>query len=234
MSSIKLNSSGGGSVSLSAASTSTDVTIQFPSGNSSLNQALVASDSSGSLGWSTVPNSTAVPLLRLGVYNVTSYTDYTGTGFSRPIEWVKTTNNDEYETDTHSGWDATNYYYVVPQAGFYRVTQRFSIVSPAFVDTTKIHYISSGIVRSAAVLKTSWNDTLYTKVFNRRYGDANMTSYEHSEVIECEVGDALKTSMTWETGTDTNNTTTSLGLRILEIINALHGQSLSIEFLRPS
>jgi hypothetical protein len=122
MSSVKLSSSGGGSVSLSAASTSTDVTITFPSGNSSLNQALVASDSSGSLEWSTVPNSTAVPLLRLGQYNNPTTSDYVGGSPSRPLEWTTGINSAVFETDTHSAWDATNYWYVVPQAGFYRVS----------------------------------------------------------------------------------------------------------------
>jgi hypothetical protein len=234
MSSVKLSSSGGGSVSLSAASTSTDVTIKFPSGNSSAGQALVAGNTSGELDWETVPNSTAVPLLRLAVYNTTASTDYVGPGYSKPIEWVKTANNTEFETDTHSAWDATNYWYVVPQAGFYRVNHQFEVSNPAFVDATKVHYISSGIVRAAAINKSGWNDTVYSKSFNRRDGDSNLTAYEHTAILECEVGDVIKTTFNWQKGSDVNNTTTSVGLLTQQVLNALHDQSLSIEFLRPS
>ena len=234
MSSVKLSSSGGGSVSLSAASTSTDVTIKFPSGNSSAGQALVAGNTSGELDWETVPNSTAVPLLRLAVYNTTASTDYVGPGYSKPIEWVKTANNTEFETDTHSAWDATNYWYVVPQAGFYRVNHQFLATFPTFADTTKVHRITSGIARAAANNKTGWNDTLYIKVFNRRDQEASTTSYEHSAILECAAGEVIKTSVVWDKGTDTNNTTTSIALRLDGVLNALTNQSLSIEFLRPS
>jgi hypothetical protein len=237
MSSVKLSSSGGGSVSLSAASTSTDVTIKFPSGNSSAGQALVAGNTSGELDWETVPNSTAVPLLRLAGYNTTSYTEYVSSGgFSRPIEWVKdpATIGSEFETDTHSAWDATNYWYVVPQAGFYRVNHQFLATFPTFADTTKVHRITSGIARAAANNKTGWNDTLYIKVFNRRDQEASTTSYEHSAILECAAGEVIKTSVVWDKGTDTNNTTTSIALRLDGVLNALTNQSLSIEFLRPS
>lgn len=233
MSSVKLSSSGGGSVSLSAASTSTDVTIKFPSGNSSAGQALVASNTSGELDWETVPNSTAVPLLRLKIYNTTASINNLGS-LDNAIQWIKTANNSEFETDTHSAWDASNYWYVVPQAGFYRVTQHFLVNFPAFVDSTKTHWITSGIVRADALNKTGWNDTLFLKRFNRQDGNSALTGYEHTAILECAVGDAIKTGFTWDKGTDTNNTTTSVGLAFQSVTNAMTNQCLSIEFVRPS
>lgn len=233
MSSIKLSSSGGGSVSLSAASTSTDVTIKFPSSNSSASQALVASNTSGELNWETVPNSAAVPLLRLGAYNTPTTSDYVGSGLTSPIEWVKN-NNTEFETDTHSAWDATNYWYVVPQAGFYRVHQSFSPPTVTFVDSTKVHYVSSTIICAPASNKTSWSAGAYINRFNTRNGDATYTNCAHTEIVECAVGDAIKTSFGWDKGTDTNNTTTAVAPRVNFLGNTFTDQSLSIEFVRPS
>lgn len=233
MSSIKLSSSGGGSVSLSAASTSTDVTIKFPSSNSSASQALVASNTSGELNWETVPNSAAVPLLRLSNYNTPTTSDYVGSGLTRPIEW-KTSNYTNFETDTHSAWDATNYWYVVPQAGFYRVHQSFLPPTVTFVDSTKVHYIYSTIVCSPAANKTSWTSNIYIHRFNQRNGDASFTNCAHTQIIECAVGDAIKTSFGWDKGTDTNNTTTSVAPKFNGLGNSFMQQSLFIEFVRPS
>jgi hypothetical protein len=236
MSSIKLNSSGGGSVSLSAASTSTDVTIKFPSGNSSAGQALVAGNTSGELDWETVPNSTAVPLLRLTNYNITNTSDYVGSSPARALEWTIGSSNNNYdywETDTHSAWDATNYWYVAPQAGFYRVTHSFNGPIVSYADTTKVHHIHSVIVHAPAANKGTWSTNLNLNTFNSRDGDASFSSYAHTEIVECAAGDAIKTSFAWDKGTDTNNTTTSVqpGARINGSIFA--GQSLYIEFLRP-
>jgi len=234
MSSVKLSSSGGGSVSLAAASTSTDVTITFPSGNSSLNQALVASDSSGTLGWSTVPNSTAVPLLRLIAYNTPTTSDYTSSLPGRPIEWITGgPTHAHFETDTHSAWDATNYWYVVPQAGFYRVSHSFIPPTVTYVDSTKVHVILSFITCSPAANKASWTSKLYLNRLTKREGDNQFTSLAHSEIIECAVGDAIKTSFLWDKDSDTNNTTTAVAPRGNS--SALFtGHSLSIEFVRPS
>jgi hypothetical protein len=232
MSSVKLSSSGGGSVSLSAASTSTDVTIKFPSGNSSAGQALVAGNTSGELDWETVPNSTAVPLLRLNQYNTPTTSDYVGSGLSRPIEWVKA-NFTNFETDTHSAWDATNYWYVVPQAGFYRVHQSFSPPTVAFVDSTKTHHILSTIVCSPAANKTSWSNNIYINRFSRRDGDPNHINCAHTEIIKCAAGDAIKTSFAWDKGTDANNTTTAVAPRANYLGDIFANQSLFIEFVRP-
>ena len=237
MSSIKLSSSGGGSVSLSAASTSTDVTIEFPSSNSSLNQALVASDSSGTLGWSTVPNSTAVPVLRLTYHNTTNSSDYVGSLPARPLEWIIGSGNNNYafwETDTHSAWDNSNYWYVVPQAGFYRVSQIFNSPSVSYADTTKVHYINSVILHAPAANKGTWSTGIHVNTFNSRDGDASYSSYAHSEIVECAVGDAIKTSFSWDKGSDANNTTTSVQPRVRANGAIFTGQTLSIEFVRPS
>lgn len=237
MSSVKLNSSGGGSVSLSAASTSTDVTITFPSGNSSLNQALVASDSSGTLGWSTVPNSTAVPLLRLASYNTTTASAcyVSGSCGLGPLEWY-VGNNSNWETDTHSAWDATNYWYVVPQEGYYRVTHSFRYIPPAFVDTTKTHAINSIICRADAANKTLWGTAaspIWVSNFSKRDGDSSAISHEHSAIIECAAGDALKTTFWWDKDNDVNNTTTSVDPKDGTTGNTSLGNFLTIEFVRP-
>jgi hypothetical protein len=236
MSSVKLSSSGGGSVSLSAASTSTDVTIKFPSGNSSAGQALVASNTSGELDWETVPNSAAVPLLRLSAYNTPTTSDYIGGVPGRPLEWYVGANNvhSVFETDTHSAWDATNYWYVVPQAGFYRVSHSFCPPTVPYSDNTKVHVIQSFITCSPAANKTSWTDKFYINRINRRYNDSSFTSCAHSEIIECAVGDAIKTSFLWDKHTDTNNTTTAVAPRATGLGNTFFGHSLSIEFVRPS
>ena len=235
MSSVKLSSSGGGSVSLSAASTSTDVTIKFPSSNSSAGQALVASNTSGELDWETVPNSAAVPLLRLGVYNYPNTSDYVGTAPVRPIEWtfLANGNNSEFETDTHSAWDTTNYWYVVPQAGFYHVSHRFIPPTVTFADTTKVHHIASVIICAPAANKTSWTAPFYINRFNKRSGESSFTSCEHSEIVKCAVGDAIKTSFAWDKGSDTNNTTTSVAPKANSYGNIFVGHSLSIKFVRP-
>lgn len=232
MSSIKLNSSGGGSVSLSAADTSTDVTVKFPSGNSSAGQALVAGNTSGELDWETVPNSTAVPLLRLSTYNIPSSSDYLGSVFSRSLEW-RNDSSTNFDTDTHSGWDATNYWYVVPQAGFYQVHHSFNVPNVAFVDSTKVHYVYSGIVHSLAANKAAWNNYYYINTIARRSGDPSFNSFNHTEIIKCAAGDAIKTSFLWDKGTDTNNTTTSVSPRRSGVTNTFMGQSLFIKYVRP-
>lgn len=236
MSSIKLNSSGGGSVSLSAASTSTDVTIKFPSSNSIAGQALVAGNTSGELDWETVPNSTAIPLLRLIEYNIPSSSDYVGSIPARPLEWHVGANNSlaYWETDTHSAWDASNYWYVAPQAGFYYVRHSFYPPSVSYADTTKVHYVTSVIAHAPAANKGTWSSGLYVNTFNSRYLDPTYNTYAHSEIVECAVGDAIKTSFAWDKGSDTNNAATSVNPRARISGSVFTGQSLSIEFVRPS
>jgi hypothetical protein len=90
------------------------------------------------------------------------------------------------------------------------------------------------ITYSPAANKGSWTGPLYLNRFNKRDGDTSFTSCAHSEIIECAVGDAIKTSFLWEKGTDTNNTTTAVAPRINGLSSTFTGHSLSIEFVRPS
>lgn len=136
MSSIKLNSSGGGSVSLSAAPTSTDVTIQFPSGNSSIGQALVAGNTSGELDWENVPTDSSKVLyqgfLNTGTMPSSGPMDADGGGTylsptTLPFDYIELLPSLVDVVDTHTGYDHTNHYYVIPTDGYYRFTLNLSI-----------------------------------------------------------------------------------------------------------
>ena len=217
MSSIKLNSSGGGSVSLSAASSSTDVTIQFPSGNSSLNQALVASDSSGTLGWSTVPNSTAIPTFSATQVSWNSSTNVNSTP-TEALTWSTSTRVHNY--DTHSGYDATNNWYVIPQDGYYRTYMCLYPNSPETLGPNTYAYTDLYLVHAPSNNKTSWD---YSS------GAADVEIHQNTRVIlpgliygtfsplfvvegifRCNQGDVIKTALAWDQGNDSTNTTTTI------------------------
>lgn len=240
MSSIKLNSSGGGSVSLSAASSSTDVTIQFPSGNSSLNQALVASDSSGTLGWSTVPNSTAVPIFQTTTHNASlDAANVTNGTPTTAIEWGYNTSNSG-TFDTNSGYDATNYWYVIPQDGYYKVTMCVKCELPNLADSAQNALYYVWLVHAPANNKSSW-DTLNTvKVYNKsgvQTGDTPTVSFGPSPTVsgifECNAGDAIKTAGTWDKHTDTTNTTTTYSVDGQNPSSNIISYYWNIEYLRP-
>jgi hypothetical protein len=245
MSSIKLNSSGGGSVSLAASSTSTDVTITFPSGNSSAGQALVAGNTSGTLDWETVPNSTAIPMFfSAGFSSTTASTDFVGTvgsAFSKAMPWTDT---NPAAIDTHNAWDNTNGWYVVPQDGYYEVNMNFIVASPSYTTAGTKHYISSGIFRSNASIKTDWASFsgYHLKYHDREDGVTTNHSFYQNGILGCYAGDAIKTSFLWDKGTDTSNTTTSVALRNVSIGNpadrsgpggTVTGNGLSIKYVRP-
>lgn len=144
MSSVKLSSSGGGSVSLSAASTSTDVTIKFPSGNSSIGQALVAGNTSGELDWEDVPTDSSKVLyqgfLTPGSGYLTSVlADGGGTILNPttlPFDYISVPELIEV-IDTHTGYDYTNHYYVIPTSGYYRFTLNLGVVPNSNHATTQ-------------------------------------------------------------------------------------------------
>lgn len=131
MSAIKLNSSGGGSVSLSAAPTSTDVTIQFPSGNSTVGQALVASSTSGELDWESVKTDSSIQVFRSFKYEPTfglEQTPLSAVGTSpQTIDYRGWSSSPTEKIDTHNAWDVTNGCWIVPEFAYYIVTHVLAV-----------------------------------------------------------------------------------------------------------
>ena len=158
MSSIKLNSSGGGSVSLSAAPTSTDVTIQFPSGNSTVGQALVASSTSGELDWESVKTDSSIQVFR--GFNFEPYTPYHTTNLNTDATTPQTVDytgfrdgsNPSGNIDTHNAYDATNLCWIAPEFAYYNVTHVLAVKGSSSNTTTRHignfieHTTSTGII----------------------------------------------------------------------------------------
>jgi len=144
MSSIKLSSSGGGSVSLSAAPTSTDVTIQFPSGNSTVGQALVASSTSGELDWESVKTDSSIQVFR--GFNFEPNDPYHLTNLNSDAISPQTVNytgfrdgsgNPSGNIDTHSAYDSTNLCWIAPEFAYYSVTHVLAVKGNSSNTTTR-------------------------------------------------------------------------------------------------
>jgi len=144
MSSIKLNSSGGGSVSLSAAPTSTDVTIQFPSNNSTVGQALVASSTSGELDWESVKTDSSIQVFR--GFNFEPNTPYHTTNLNTDATTPQTVDytgfrnasgNPSGNIDTHNAYDSTNLCWIAPEFAYYSVTHVLAVKGDSSNTTTR-------------------------------------------------------------------------------------------------
>ena len=141
MSSIKLNSSGGGSVSLSAAPTSTDVTIQFPSGNSTVGQALVAGNTAGELDWESVKTDSSIQVFRSFKYENTFGNEETPLttlpASPQIIDYRGWASGSSGQIDTHNAYDVSQGCWIASEFAYYSVTHVLAVSGNASNTVTR-------------------------------------------------------------------------------------------------